>query len=77
MSTSIRKRTQERNPASRTGRVSYFYHAALYHAGKGTARAVVEDLLEIISQTGEQDYSPDGINRNLTGAAYLFYYEAF
>lgn len=58
-------------------RVSYFYHAALYHAGKGTARAVVEDLLEIISQTGEQDYSPDGINRNLTGAAYLFYYEAF
>lgn len=58
-------------------RVSYFYHAALYHAGKGTARAVVEDLLEIIGQTGEQDYSPDGINRNLTGAAYLFYYEAF
>ena len=58
-------------------RVSYFYHAALYHAGKGTARAVVEDLLEIIDQTGEQDYSPDGINRNLTGAAYLFNYEAF
>ena len=58
-------------------RVSYFYHAALYHAGKGTARAVVEDLLEIIDQTGEQNYSPDGINRNLTGAAYLFYYEAF
>ena len=58
-------------------RVSYFYHAALYHAGKGTARAVVEDLLEIIDQTGERDYSPDGINRNLTGAAYLFNYEAF
>lgn len=58
-------------------RVSYFYHAALYHAGKGTARAVVEDLLEIIDQTGEQDHSPDGINRNLTGAAYLFNYEAF
>ena len=58
-------------------RVSYFYHAALYHAGKGTARAVVEDLLEIIDQTGEQDYSPDGINRTLTGAAYLFNYEAF
>lgn len=58
-------------------RVSYFYHAALYHAGKGTARAVVEDLLEMIDQTGEQDYSPDGINRNLTGSAYLFYYEAF
>lgn len=58
-------------------RVSYFYHAALYHAGKGTARAVVEDLLEMIDQTGEQDYSPDGINRNLTGAVYLFNYEAF
>ena len=58
-------------------RVSYFYHAALYHAGKGTARAVVEDLLEMIDQTGEWDYSPDGINRNLTGAAYLFNYEAF
>ena len=58
-------------------RVSYFYHAALYHAGKGTARAVVEDLLEMIDQTGERDYSPDGINRNLTGAAYLFNYEAF
>ena len=58
-------------------RVSYFYHAALYHAGKGTARAVVENLLEIIDQTGERDYSPDGINRNLTGAAYLFNYEAF
>lgn len=58
-------------------RVSYFYHAALYHAGKGTARAVVEDLLEMIDQTGEQDHSPDGINRNLTGAAYLFNYEAF
>ena len=58
-------------------RVSYFYHAALYHAGKGTARAVVEDLLKMIDQTGERDYSPDGINRNLTGAAYLFNYEAF
>lgn len=58
-------------------RVSYFYHAALYHAGKGTARAVVEDLLAMIDQTGERDYSPDGINRNLTGAAYLFNYEAF
>lgn len=58
-------------------RVSYFYHAALYHAGKGTARAVVEDLLEMIDQTDERDYSPDGINRNLTGAAYLFNYEAF
>ena len=31
----------------------------------------------MIGQTGEQDYSPDGINRNLTGSAYLFYYEAF
>ena len=31
----------------------------------------------MIDQTGEQNYSPDGINRNLTGAAYLFYYEAF
>lgn len=57
--------------------MSYFYHAALYHAGKGTARAVVEDLLEMIDQTGEQDYSPDGINRNLTGAAYLFIMKHF
>ena len=56
-------------------RVNYFYHAARYHAGKGTARAVVEDLLDMIDQTGAQDYSPDGINRNLTGAAYIFYYE--
>lgn len=56
-------------------RVSYFYHAACYHAGKGTARAVVEDLLDMIDQTGQKDYSPDGINRNLTGAAYIFHYE--
>lgn len=56
-------------------RANYFYHAAHYHAGKGTARAVVEDLLDMIDQTGARDYSPDGINRNLTGAAYIFYYE--
>ena len=56
-------------------RANYFYHAARYHAGKGTARAVVEDLLDMIDQTGARDYSPDGINRNLTGAAYIFYYE--
>ena len=56
-------------------RVNYFYHAARYHAGKGTARDVVEDLLDMIDQTGAGDYSPDGIHRNLTGAAYIFYYE--
>ena len=56
-------------------RANYFYHAARYHAGKGTARAVVEDLLDMIDQTGVRDYSPDGINRNLTGAADIFYYE--
>lgn len=56
-------------------RVGYFYHAALYHAGKGTARAVVEDMLGMLDKTDDKDYSPDGINRNLTGAAYIFTYE--
>lgn len=56
-------------------RVSYFYHAARYHAGKGTARAVVEDMLDLLDKTDDRDYSSNGINRNLTGAAYIFNYE--
>ena len=56
-------------------RVNYYYHAARYHAGKGTAREVVEDLMDMIDQADELDYSSNGINRNLMGAAYLFSYE--
>ena len=56
-------------------RVSYLYKAACFHAGRGTAREVVEELLDIIHHTDIQDYSDTGINRNLTAVSYLVAYE--
>lgn len=56
-------------------RVSYLYKAACFHAGRCTAREVVEELLDIIHHTDIQDYSDTGINRNLTAVSYLVAYE--
>ena len=56
-------------------RVSYFYKAACFHAGRCTAREVVEELLDIIHHTDIQDYSDTGINKNLTAVSYLMAYE--
>ena len=56
-------------------RVSYLYKAACFHAGRGTAREVVEELLDIIHHTDIQDYSDTGINKNLTAVSYLVAYE--
>ena len=56
-------------------RVSYFYKAACFHAGRCTAREVVEELLDIIHHTDIQDYSDTGINKNLTAVSYLVAYE--
>ena len=56
-------------------RVSYLYKAACFHAGRCTAREVVEELLDIIHHTDIQDYSDTGINKNLTAVSYLVAYE--
>lgn len=56
-------------------RVNYFYTAARYHAGKGTAQAVVDCLLNVVEHADANDFTPTGINNNLTGVAYLFCYE--
>ena len=56
-------------------RVSYLYKAACLHAGRCTAREVVEELLDIIHHTDIQDYSDTGINKNLTAVSYLVAYE--
>ena len=56
-------------------RVSYLYKAACFHAGRCTAREVVEELLDIIHHTDIQDYSDIGINKNLTAVSYLVAYE--
>lgn len=56
-------------------RVSYYYKAACFHAGRCTAREVVEELLDIIHHTDIQDYSDTGINKNLTAVSYLMAYE--
>lgn len=56
-------------------RVEYFYHAARYHAGLCSASEVTEALLEIVERSDDLDYSPEGINRNLTSFAYTASYE--
>lgn len=69
------KANQNEESRLQNWRIGYYYHSALYHAGKGTVRAVVEDMLNMINEAGETDYSPSGINRNLTAAAYITNYE--
>ena len=56
-------------------RVEYYYHAARYHAGLCTAQEATEALLEIVERSDDLDYSPEGINRNLTAFAYTAAYE--
>lgn len=57
-------------------RINYFYKAALFHVGRGTAREVVEELLDLIHHTDIHDYTSTGINQNLTAVSYLVAYEA-
>ena len=57
-------------------RLGYFYAMARYHAGRCPAREVVDVLLEAIEKADPKDYSPTGINNNLTSLSSLFYYEA-
>ena len=57
-------------------RLGYFYAMARYHAGRCPAREVVDVLLEAIEKADPKDYSPTGINNNLTSLSCLFYYEA-
>jgi len=59
----------------RNVRVDYFYHAALFYAGKGSARAVIEDMLKMLPDGDSFDYSPAGIDQNLMAAAYSKDYE--
>lgn len=49
---------------------------ARYHAGRCPVREVVDVLLEAIEKADPKDYSPTGINNNLTSLSSLFYYEA-
>lgn len=57
-------------------RLGYFYAMARYHAGRCPVREVVDVLLEAIEKADPKDYSPTGINNNLTSLSSLFYYEA-
>ena len=56
-------------------RIGYSYKAARFHAGVGTAREVVDELLFVAEHTDQRDYSPGGINNKLVSVAYLFSYE--
>lgn len=56
-------------------RMNYFYQAARFHAGRCSARVVVEELLKIIDRADIKDYSSTGINLNLTTVAFLVAYE--
>lgn len=58
-------------------RVGYFYHAARFHAGRCPVNEPLDVLLDAVRSADPDDYSPDGINHNLTAAAYLFYYAGF
>lgn len=69
-----RKEHQTEEFDQRNVRVDYFYHAALFYAGKGSARAVIEDMLKMLP-AGENDYSPASIDQNLMAAAYSKDYE--
>ena len=57
-------------------RLGYLYAMARYHAGRCPVREVVDVLLEAIEKADPKDYSPTGINNNLTSLSSLFYYEA-
>lgn len=56
-------------------RMDYFYQAARFHAGRCSARVVVEELLKLIDHADIHDYSSNGINLNLTTVAFLVVYE--
>lgn len=71
-----RKPYQNDDERIQSWRVDYFYHAARYHAGLCSAREATEALLEIVERSNKLDYSPEGINRNLTAFAYTTTYEA-
>lgn len=58
-------------------RVDYFYHAARFHAGRCPVNEPLDVMLDAVHRADLNDYSPDGINHNLTAAAYLFYYAGF
>lgn len=58
-------------------RVGYYYHAARFHAGRCPVDELLDVMLDVVRGADLNDYSPDGINRNLTAAAYLFCYANF
>lgn len=70
-----RKEHQTEEFDQRNVRVDYFYHAARFYAGKGPARAVLEDVLRMTPEEGRFDYSPGSIDQKLMAAAYSKDYE--
>ena len=52
-------------------RITYFYNAALYHAGLASAEDVVKALLDIVEKLDPEDDSPDSINNSLTTVAVI------
>ena len=70
-----RKEHQTEEFDQRNLRVDYFYDAARFYAGEGSARAVVEDVLRMIPEGAHLDYSPGSIDQNLMAAAYSKDYE--
>lgn len=58
----------------RDWQVEYFYHAACYHAGVETARALVDCLLTIVENSPMDDFTNRGINTHLTVVAYIIMY---
>ncbi len=55
-------------------RVTYFYWAAKFHAGRFTIRQVADKLLDQIEQVDPNDYSADGVNNNLGLPSHAFHY---
>lgn len=71
------KKTGEDESRLQNWRVSYFYTAARFHAGKCNATEVVDALLEVEKNADATNYSVDGLYHNLTAVSYLLDYASF
>ncbi len=58
-------------------RVNFFYAAAKYHAGRGTARSLVESALDAVERVDHEDFTSTGINNNLGLTTYMYRYVGF
>lgn len=68
------KQLNEDNTKYLNWRINYYYHAALYHAGKISLNELVNKLKGIVDNAKSDDTSLQGIYENLSAKAYLIYY---